>query len=84
MTERPGGDLGPEDVPGYGHDLNAFANRFDGYQHFRGSEAAMAENNAIRAQWSQTGVLPASIDDLRACLFVEARRERFVEFDHPS
>ena len=27
------------------------------------------------------GTLPADIDDLRACLFLEHRRERFVEHD---
>ena len=82
MPDRPDPEsLRPEDVPIHGQGLNAFAHRFDGYRHFGGSDAAVARTNSIRAQWADDGALPASVDDLRACLWVEARRERFVEFD---
>ena len=73
--------LRAEDVPGYGQGLNAFAERFDGYRHFGGTDVAFARTNSIRARWVESGELPASVDDLRACLWVAVRREKFVEFD---
>ena len=82
MSEGRDSDiLRAEDVPGYGQGLNAFAERFDGYRHFGGTDVASARTNSIRARWVESGALPASVDDLRACLWVAVRREKFVEFD---
>jgi hypothetical protein len=59
--------------------LAEFAHTFDGYRHFgEGYEERM---NAMRERWETEGTLPDDLDDLRACLFPEHRRERFVELD---
>ena len=56
-----------------------FAHTFDGYRHF--GEAYEEGLGAVRGRWKSDGSLPEDIDALRACLFLERRRERFVELD---
>lgn len=75
----PSSKLRPEDVPS--GSLAAFAFSFDGYAHFGSTEAAMRRAAEIRAGWAAAGRLPENVEDLRACLFVEFRRERFVDLD---
>ncbi len=75
----PSNELKAEDVPSGG--LAQFAYTFDGYQHLGSTDAALQRANEIQHHWVGTGALPEDVDDLRACLFVEYRRERFVEFD---
>ncbi len=62
-------------------DLIEFAHSFDGYRHFGGLDAAIERTDAVRSRWEECGTLPGDVDDLRACLFCEYRRERFVEHD---
>lgn len=51
-------------------DLNAFALTFNGYKHFGAEECARIANERDHS----------SLDKLRACLFFEARRQRFLAF----
>jgi hypothetical protein len=58
-------------VDGPWQEINEFAHTFDGYAHF--GEAWGARFNAVRQDYVANGQLPADIDDLRACLFLEFR-----------
>lgn len=74
---RDGLTLG--DVPrvdGPWQEINEFAHTFDGYAHF--GEAWGERFNAVRQDYVANGQLPAAIDDLRACLFLEFRGDRFT------
>jgi len=62
-------------------ELTDFAHTFDGYRHFGGLEAAIARMEGVRRRWEAEGTLPDEVDDLRVCLFLECRPERFVEMD---
>ena len=78
MTRHiPSSDLSAADVPTGA--LSEFADSFDGYRHF--GEHHIERANAIRSRWEDAGELPEDVDDLRACLFIEFRRERFLELD---
>jgi hypothetical protein len=64
-----------DDVPrvdGPWQEINEFAHTFDGYAHF--GEAWGERFNAVRQDYVENGQLPAAIDDLRACLFLEFGR----------
>jgi hypothetical protein len=79
---EPEGALRMEDVPTPDADwdrIAEFAHTFDGYAHF--GERWGERYNAVRQRWSETGELPDDIDDLRACLFVEFRADRFTYGD---
>ena len=81
MKETPSHQLTAADIPDP-EDRSAlaeFAHTFDGYRHF--SERYEERMNAVRERWEADGTLPDDLDDLRACLFLEHRRERFVELD---
>ena len=86
MDELPTDRLQSADLPDPDDSIQVaeFAHTFDGYRHFGGTDAAIERMEAIRRTWEQDGTLPAEIDDLRACLFLEHRRERFVEHDDVS
>lgn len=81
MRETPSDRLAREDLPDRSDSIQVaeFAHTFDGYRHF--GDAYEERLTAIRRRWEQDGTLPDDIDDLRACLFLEHRRERFVELD---
>jgi len=53
-----------------------FAHTFNGYAHF--GEAWGARFNAVRERYFETEELPDDLDDLRACLFLEFRADRFT------
>ena len=53
-----------------------FAHTFDGYAHF-GSDWG-EHLSAVRERYFATGDLPSDLDDLRGCLFLEFRRDRFT------
>ena len=55
-------------------ELQEFALTFDGYREL-GSSARLARlANPANERWRQTGELPQTLTDLRACLFFEQRR----------
>lgn len=73
------GSLRPEDIPSdeaEWQQIVEFAHTFDGYAHF--GESWGERFNAVRQQYQATGALPDDIDDLRACLFLEFRSDRFT------
>ena len=52
-----------------------FALTYDGYAHKGGTTTACANiANPARARYEKDGSLPATLDDLRVCLFFEQRR----------
>jgi ADP-ribosyl-[dinitrogen reductase] hydrolase len=76
---QPGGSLRVDDVPSPGADweeITAFSATFDGYAHF--GDRWGQRFNEVRARFEATGDLPDDVDDLRACLFLEFRRDRFT------
>ena len=83
MNELPTDRLTAADLPDPvdSTQVAEFAHTFDGYRHFGGTHEAIERMEAVRRRWEQDGTLPADLDDLRACLFLEHRRERFVEHD---
>jgi hypothetical protein len=65
-----------DDVPDPRDDFEtivAFAYTFDGYAHF-GMEACGALANRTLTRFLADRTLPADLDELRACLYFEARR----------
>ena len=81
MRETPSDRLTVADLPDP-NDSTAVvesAHTFDGYRHF--GERYEERLSAARGRWEADEVLPVDLDDLRACLFLEHRRERFVELD---
>ena len=74
-------DLTPEAVPADpAHpDMNAFAVSFDGYAHWGDRCAEFAE--AAAAAFHDHGAVPASLSDLRACLFYEQQKWRWQDRD---
>ena len=81
MNEVPSNRLSPAELPDRGDSTQVaeFAHTFDGYRHF--GESYEERMVAVRRRWESSGTLPAELDDLRACLFLDHRRERFVELD---
>jgi hypothetical protein len=76
-------ELRREDVPSaweFERELNRFAHSYDGYAERGGLHALAKVANDAKARWVETGELPESVADLRACLFFEVRRERFVDY----
>jgi hypothetical protein len=53
-----------------------FAHTFDGYAHF--GEDRGERFNAARERYFASGELPHDLDDLRGCLFLEFRSDRFT------
>ena len=81
MKEVPSDQLTVADLPDPEDrsKLAEFAHTFDGYRHF--ADRYEERMSAVRQRWETDGTLPDDLDDLRACLFLEHRRERFVELD---
>ncbi|MDO3683156.1 hypothetical protein [Micromonospora sp. C28ISP2-4] len=64
----------PDD--GAGSEFFSFAHTYNGYE-LRGSfDALAATARAVRERWERTGELGDDVDELRACLFFEARAFR--------
>ena len=75
----PVGALRRDDVPAPDAEwerIAEFAHTFDGYAHF--GEHWGERFNVVRERFLETGELPAEVDDLRACLFLEFRADRFT------
>lgn len=73
------GALRIEDVPSPDapwERISEFAHSFSGYAHF--GKHWGARISAVRDRYVETGELPDAIDDLRACLFLEFRADRFT------
>jgi hypothetical protein len=81
MNEVPSNRLSAADLPDRNGSTQVaeFAHTFDGYRHF--GESFEERMDEVRKRWESNGTLPDKLDDLRACLFLEHRRERFVELD---
>ena len=81
MRETPSDRLTVAELPDLSDSVQVaeFAHTFDGYRHF--GEAYEERLSALRRRWESDGALPDDLDDLRACLFLEHRRERLVELD---
>lgn len=60
-------------------DLCEFALSFDGYAAFGGSELVADLANAASERWHVGGDLPVDLVELRACLFFEQRRQRWLD-----
>lgn len=78
-TEIPNAVLTPGDVPASpdpAHRLARFALSFDGYAHW-GDRCGEWADEAARA-FREEGRLPGSLSDLRACLFYEHERWRWL------
>lgn len=76
---EPEGALRSDEVPTPDADwqrIADFAHTFDGYAHF--GEEWGERFNAVRERYFESGELPDAIDDLRACLFLEFRADRFT------
>lgn len=67
-------DVPPPDAPW--ERIADFARTFDGYAHF--GEAWGERFNAVHESYFETEELPDDVDDLRACLFLEFRADRFT------
>ncbi len=81
MKEVPSHELTVADLPDPENqpEVAEFAHTFDGYRHF--ADRYEERMSVVRQRWEADGTLPDDLDDLRACLFLEHRRERFVELD---
>lgn len=64
--------------PASSPEVAAFAQTFNGYEHFGSLEDAQRAAREIEDDWRATGKLPDALSDLRGCLFVEFRRRRFT------
>lgn len=60
-------------------DIARFALAFDGYQALGDRIGDLA--NAAKNEWSENGVLPQGLIELRSCLFFEQRRYRHFGSD---
>ena len=56
-----------------------FALSFDGYAAFGDSDRLGDLANAASERWHQKGELPDNLAELRACLFFEQRRQRWLD-----
>lgn len=77
-SEGLGTVLRPDEVPTPDADWNeiaAFASTFHGYHHL-GQRRWVCED--IHRRFVETGELPEDVDDLRACLFLAFRADRFT------
>ena len=75
-------DLRIEDVPGIDaewDDVREFALTFDGYDHTRSLETLARLAERTRELYAQNSSLKGSLDDLRASLFFEQRREHWTD-----
>lgn len=75
----PQGALRLSDVPMIDapwEQIAEFAGTFDGYAHF--GENRGERLSAVRERYLATGDLPSDLDDLRGCLFLEFRSDRFT------
>ncbi|MDX5456283.1 hypothetical protein ACGFI5_01825 [Micromonospora tulbaghiae] len=54
----------------------SFAHTYNGYELRDGFEPLAAVAQAVRERWERTGELGDDVDQLRACLFFEARAFR--------
>lgn len=59
-------------------EIDQFALTYNGYQHFGDDWGARLRR--IRDTYDRNSALPQDLGDLRACLFLEQRREHFVWF----
>ena len=62
-------------------EISEFALTFDGYGYWDGTGAFGKFANEAQENWKQSGKLPASLSELRSCLFFEQRR--FHHFGMP-
>lgn len=60
-------------------EIAKFAHTFDGYAHF--GEAWGERVNGYLTAYEDRGELPDDVEDLRACLYLEHRRDRFTWSD---
>jgi hypothetical protein len=69
-------DLTPDQVPASDDEfaIMKFALTFDGYRHHGSFEACADACNAAGRRYFADGRLPATLSELRACLFFEQRR----------
>ena len=83
----PGDALRSRHVPANDADWDEiieFAHTFDGYEHFGSNEACGNFCNAALERFDAIGEIPATLDELRACLFYEARRWRHAYLEGPG
>lgn len=69
--------LESSDTPERWSEYYVLAHEFDGYAAFPDDLAERA--NQVGRDWREHQELPEDLDLLRACLFYEARRSRFIE-----
>jgi hypothetical protein len=75
-------DLRVEDVPGIDaqwDEVREFALTFNGYDHARSFESCAELARRTRLAYEQNSSLKAPLDDLRASLFFEQRREHWTD-----
>jgi hypothetical protein len=72
-----------KDWPLYAHEGREGPDTFDGYEHaeaFLGCAAGKLANDRL-AEYEQTGTWRGTFEELRCCLFFEARRWRHIGWD---
>lgn len=77
FEEIANADLREEHIPAPDADwgmINEFALSFDGYAHWGTFEKCAEIGNLGKEEYDDQGALPASLTELRTCLFFEQRR----------
>jgi len=77
FEEISNSDLKEEDIPASGaecHEIFSFALTFDGYEAWSSSDKCAAIANRWAQVYARRQDLPASLSQLRTCLFFEQRR----------
>ncbi|HXY85276.1 MAG TPA: hypothetical protein VEH52_07305 [Gaiellaceae bacterium] len=80
-TLIPTPHLRVEDLPAPGSEWSeyaSFASTFDPEQRYRSVDVASEVANWAFSRWQKNGRLPESVDEIRACLYFEQRRWRFI------
>jgi hypothetical protein len=84
MSLFPQSQIAPDSLPTAGSDWSEYAGlavTFDPVAAFGSPEYAVETARSMSAHWRRTGELRGTIDDLRAALWFERRRWRYLGRD---